>query len=197
MTEKEKFERNLVKNICNIWLNWKIWKNLEDKKNIFWYKETEDITVLFSIQRAVWEKWILWLMKILDNTHNSDDKKTLSLKEYKNTYLWKEEKGKVKNIFLKNEDFINNINKIRNKYFCHSDKKYYLDWLESLFKENELRYEELENLLMQTIDLLRITSQKFNQNWVDTNEMDSCLNLIKSNFDSSWLIFENKIKKSS
>lgn len=89
------------------------------------------------------------------------------------------------------------IIELRNNYFCHSDKEYHLKWLDSLFEENNLKYEELENILMQIIDLLKKTSSKFNQNWVDTNEMDSCLNVTESSFNQSWLIFENKIKKDS
>jgi len=101
MSVKEEFEKALVNNICNIWFNWKIWKNLEENKDIFWYKE-EDATILVSIQRAVWEKWILWLMKVLDDTDKDDNKKTLSLKEYKNTYLLEEEKKLVEDFFKSN-----------------------------------------------------------------------------------------------
>lgn len=189
MSVKEEFEKALVNNICNIWFNWKIWKNLEENKDIFWYKE-EDATILVSIQRAVWEKWILWLMKVLDDTDKDDNKKTLSLKEYKNTYLLEEEKKLVEDFFKSNCNEKKKIIELRNNYFCHSDKKYYLDWLESLFKKNELKYENLENILQQIIDLLEETTK-------ESNEMKCQLGVTEDWFNHSWHILKKNIKKVS
>lgn len=51
----------------------------------------------------------------------------------------------IRNEILKYKQLITKLKTVRDKYYAHSDKEYFLD-NELLFKENRITYQEIENL---------------------------------------------------